>query len=682
MSKITESDLLRLSMILENQGETTRNKYICKLTECIIFDSEYSALSSLEICESIRSRFQLEFDVQEIEKAIAKKGKGRINIVDQKYQLDAKVIDQLSTQVSFEDKLKAHVNAYSEQVPGVDSNQLLSLIQKHLYYCFNSNAKNFNSIIGKDLKAYVDEDVINEFKLTPDEIDIINGFMLWKNPEKDQLLYSIVSSCYEYCLITTNKNPNISKSIFKGKKFFLDTNIIFRIAGINHEERRFVTKTFVNKCREVGVSLCYTSAVLDEIYRVINGQIDFIRSITKGQMPIDPAVLTKISRDFECNDFYTIYCNWCKEPQNKYNDYISYRNFLLKKINEAICEFEYIDISTFHCENQKRKTELFNDLKAFKSAKRSYRITTDDSVETDIKQVLFLESIRPKSAKSLWEMNEYLVSADQLLIAWADNTFDGIPMVVIPSLWLSIILKISGRASSDDYKSFCMFMTLRHHHSNEDKININPIELLSRLSEKTIDKQIKELVINEILANRNDYSFDSAENYDESIELAFDKILSKEKNLHKAELLQAVKAEKELSKEAEEKYKKAMANKKTDEEHAQIFSRKKAQKKVDWFAKRAHAPLVIEGFLIFVLLLFFILCYGFKMQPFVDLITKSNETDVFSLKNFSVFAWIYGLFTVSLPTYFHKIWQYLSSDSRKEKLCSRYFKNYLNTLND
>ena len=147
-------------------------------------------------------------------------------------------------------------------------------------------------------------------------------------------------------------------------------------------------------------------------------------------------------------------------------------------------------------------------------------------------------------------------------------------------------------------------------------------------------------------------------------------------------MLQAVKAEKELSKEAEEKYKKAMANKKTDEEHAQIFSRKKAQKKVDWFAKRAHAPLVIEGFLIFVLLLFFILCYGFKMQPFVDLITKSNETDVFSLKNFSVFAWIYGLFTVSLPTYFHKIWQYLSSDSRKEKLCSRYFKNYLNTLND
>lgn len=71
-------------MILENQGETTRNKYICKLTECVIFDSENGSLSSLEIYKCIRNRFQLEFDIQEIEKAIAKRGKNRIKIVNKK----------------------------------------------------------------------------------------------------------------------------------------------------------------------------------------------------------------------------------------------------------------------------------------------------------------------------------------------------------------------------------------------------------------------------------------------------------------------------------------------------------------------------------------------------------------------------------------------------------------------
>lgn len=669
-------------MILENQGETTRKKYICKLTECVIFDSEYDALSSLEICEGIRNRFQLEFDVQEIENAIAKRGKGRINIVNKKYMLLSKANDQLSTQVSAEEKLKKYVDVYAEQVQDVDANQLLGLIQKHLYYCFNSNAKNFNSIIGTDLKAYVDEDVINEFKPTPEEIDLINGFMLWKNPEKDKLLYSIVSSCYEYCLITTNKNPVISRSIFKGKKFFLDTNIIFRIAGINREERRFVTRTFVDKCREVGVSLYYTSAVLNEVYRVIDRQINFIKSITRGQVPVDPNIISKISFNFDYNDFYAIYCNWCQEPQNKYHDFISFRAFLLKKINSAISEFEYIDSSKVLSEDKSKSSELFEELKAFKNSKRSYRTTTDESVKTDINQVLFLESLRPKSAKNLWEMNEYIVSADQLLIAWSDKTFDGIPMVVIPSLWLSIILKVSGRASNDDYKSFCMFMTLRHHHTDEDEININPIELLTRLSEKTIDKQIKELVINEILTNKNEYSFDSIDSYDGSIELAFDKILSKEKKFHKEELLKAVEAEKELSEEAAEKYKKELESKKSSEEHAQIFSRKKAQKKVDWFAQRENIPLAIEGILISVLLLLFILCYIFQVKPFVELITKSTEIDTFSLKNFSTFTWIYGIFTISLPTYLHKIWKYLSSEKRKDKLCSKYFKSQLKILDD
>ncbi len=667
-------------MILENQGETTRNKYICKLTECVIFDSENGSLSSLEIYKCIRNRFQLEFDIQEIEKAIAKRGKNRIKIVNKKYMLSAKVNDQLSTQISAEEKIKKYVNDYIEQVQDIDANQLLSLIQKYLYYCFNSNAKNFNSIIGIDFKSNVEEDVINEFKPTPEEIDLINGFMLWNNPEKDKLLYSIVASCYEYCLITTNKNPVISKSIFKGKKFFLDTNIIFRIAGINQDDRMFVTKNFIEKCREVGVSLYYTSAVLNEIYRVIDSQINFIKLMTRGQAPVDPNIISKISFTFDCNDFYAIYCNWCKEPQNKYHDFISFRTFLLKKINSAISNFEYIDSSNILKED--KNSALFEDLKSFKNAKRSYRATTDESVKTDINQVLFLESLRPKSAKNLWEMNEYIVSADQLLIAWSDKTFDGIPMVVIPSLWLSIILKVSGRASNDDYKSFCMFMTLRHHHTDEDEININPIELLTRLSERTIDKQIKELVINEILTNKNEYSFDSVEDYNDSIELAFDKILSDEKKTHKEELRKAVEAEKELSEEATEEYKKQLENKKSAEEHAQIFARKKAQKKVNWFAQRENIPLAIEGILILVLLLLFALCYIFQVKPFVELITKSTEIDTFSLKNFSAFTWIYGIFTISLPTYLHKIWKYLASDKRKDKLCSKYFKNQLKILND
>ena len=57
MSNMEEKDILRLSMILENQGATTRDRYICKLVESVIFDSEKNALSIIEIFLAISDRF-------------------------------------------------------------------------------------------------------------------------------------------------------------------------------------------------------------------------------------------------------------------------------------------------------------------------------------------------------------------------------------------------------------------------------------------------------------------------------------------------------------------------------------------------------------------------------------------------------------------------------------------------
>ena len=66
--------------------------------------------------------------------------------------------------------------------------------------------------------------------------------------------------------------------------------------------------------------------------------------------------------------------------------------------------------------------------------------------------------------------NDFIVSADQLLISWTGNAFSGVPIVVLPSVWLSIILRFTGR-TDDDYKSFCLFLTQRQHISAADTRN-------------------------------------------------------------------------------------------------------------------------------------------------------------------------------------------------------------------
>lgn len=665
-------------MILENQGETTRNKYICKLAECILFDTEATELSSTEISKQIFDRFQLDFDVLEIENAIKLKGKGRITNNNKKYQLDPKVSNQLSTQTSAEDKLKLFIGKYIKQNnKEINEIELLELIQKFLYYSFNSNAANFITIIGSSPKATLDEKDNDNFKPTQEEIDIINDFISWDNLEKDQLFYSIVSSCYEYCLITTNKNPVISKSVFKGKKFFLDTNIIFRIAGVNKDERQFVIRNFINKCHEVGISLCYTDDILDELYRVIDSQIKHIRSVTQGQQPVDADYISKLSSNFEVNDFYILYCNWCKEPQNKHHDYMSFRNYLHKIINSVLNEFDFVQTpKTYNSGSD--YSELAKSLKEYKNEKRPYRPTTDLSIKTDINHILFVESLRPKEAKSLWEMNEYIVSADQILVNWADGIFSGIPMVVIPSLWLSIILKVSGRASSDDYKSFCMFMTLRHHHTNDDSININPLELLSRLSERTINVKIKEQVITEIITNKSEYCFDNDDAYDQSVDKAFDKILADREEIHKEELKKAVSDEEKRSKIEFEKYEQELSDRKTEEEYARKFAINKATEKVKWFSQHENVYLLIWGLSILVAVVLLIL-FIVNIAKNYD---KENSSFLLDIILSNIWSIIFFVPDILVATLGGKVWSYLSSKERKEKLCEKYFEKQLKVLNN
>lgn len=666
-------------MILENQGATTRDRYICKFVEYVLFDSEKSELSSLEICTCIKNRFQLEFDLTEIEAAVKKRGIGRLEEAQGYYRLTPKVANQLSNQKSSLDQLRNYLTLFSQDRPNVDIEATLMLVQKYLYFCFNSNASNLLSLIGENPKHIDSITFTAEFNPSQEEIDIINDFIHWENAEKNKFMYSVVSSCYEYCLITANKSPTISKSIFRGKKFFLDTNIIFRIAGFNKDERRFVSKVFVEKCREVGVALCYTSAVLNEIYRVIDSQIKYIRVITNEQAPVDANLISKLSSNYEVNDFYTLYYNWCKEPQNRYNDFPSFRNYLTGIISNVISNFEYID-STIIKDYDENEQQLFDTLMKFKSEKRPYKKTTIESIKTDVKQVLYLNSIRPKSAKSLWDMNEYIVSADQLLISWAEETFNGVPIVVIPSLWLSIILKVSGRATENDYKSFCMFMTLRHSRTDDNTIHINAVELLSKLSEKTIDSSLKEQIIAEILSNRGKYSFSEPEDYDSSVDLAFDAVLAREKDLQKEELLLAVNAEKAKSKKRAEEYEEELKSKISAEEYAQTYSQKKAQAKVERFSQHAQIPLVING-IIFIVAVGILLCWIFKLKPISDILTNIFDSEDKGEKVVSAIVWIFNLFVITIPTYLGKVWDYLSSDKRKDKLCSKYFKQQLKILN-
>lgn len=80
---------------MNDQTATTVDKYICKLVESVLFDASGIELSAFEICEQIKEKYQLEFDILEIEKAVSAKSRGRIIYTNCKYQLSPKALNQL-----------------------------------------------------------------------------------------------------------------------------------------------------------------------------------------------------------------------------------------------------------------------------------------------------------------------------------------------------------------------------------------------------------------------------------------------------------------------------------------------------------------------------------------------------------------------------------------------------------
>ena len=515
---MTEQMLLRFAMILQSQAPSTLNRYICKLVEAVLLEHQ-TGLSSHALSQAINTQFNLAFTEEEIETAILKKSQGRILIANGVYSLSTSAIQSLSTQQPLSRKLDAIISKFVREAD-IDTpvSEVASLLLKYLYYCFNSNVDNLLSLFAEKITYGVES-----FEASAEEIAIINAFVAWEDSEKDAIVYSLIATCYEYCMLTIKKDNILSTELFKGKRFYLDANIIFRMAGINNEERKTVTTGFVRHCQKAGIEIYCTSTTLDEVYRVITSQVEYIRGLAGSSMPVSSSMLESINPSMEINDFYKIYYEWCLARGNKHGDYVSFNRYLFDLVQDTLRQLKVKESSAYKgSPSSKTFTEYAASLKEFKNNKRKWRYTSTASAETDITNILDTLAWRKGTGTNIWQTNDFIVSADQLLIGWTDNAFPGVPIVVLPSVWLSIILRFTGR-TDDDYKSFCLFLTQRQH--VEETNAIDPIQLLRNINSKTSQTEIKEQIIVEITQNKAQYTFETADDYDANTDRAFDKVL-------------------------------------------------------------------------------------------------------------------------------------------------------------
>lgn len=329
-----KKSFLRMQLIMQDTEARSFNANLRRMVALTIF-FKGRRLQLDEIRCEIEKQYDLRFTVGEIKNAIKSKNSGIIeeidfHIIDRHgesfdtkeyyYKIDDKTSRKFQNieKESENDKVIARFVIYAKDIGyEINKNDFKELINKFLYYIFNSN----KTTLLLFLNAKKDEYKVKNIELTENEKLYINLFLNWDDKEKDSYIYRTVSYCVDYCLLTVKKGGDVYRNVFSGKKFYLDTNVILRLAGINNEERKAVTSAFIDKCKENGIQILYTNYTYNEIDETVKYNLNAINELLNGHRMVSKDNIAFYSKNTTNLDFINLYDEWVKNNASKYNDF-------------------------------------------------------------------------------------------------------------------------------------------------------------------------------------------------------------------------------------------------------------------------------------------------------------------------------------------------------------------------
>lgn len=491
------NSILRLGFIVGNGQASSFNTNLYKLICAVLYYSK-EPLSYSQIADEIKSEYELSFIEEEIEKVInAPKYKKDFLFVQNEFiSLTAKKINSLKlieSKMNLTNIIQSYIKEKSIDIP---EEYLLELLTEFLYKTFSLNKQ-----VILDLLNHSGEDVVEQVDMDNNKKHIVNDFLNWQNKDKDIYIFNTISYCVDYCQLTIKKDSNTFSNIFNGKRFYLDTNVIFRLIGFNNDERKRVMNAFVERCKECGITLLYTNFTYQEVIGTIQKHVLGINKYNRSNPPVEFRNY-KFFMSRERNlDFIKLYCDWAKQPGTKYNDYKAFEKYLLSLVNNVLKDFKKSEIITYKVSDRRNFDVYTSNLSEYK--KQHSRQYTNVSIECDVNNFMYVwEQRRNEKGDSAFNINNYFVSTDSRLCDWSSEIVPGsVPICVLPSVWYSLILKYRGR-TDNDYRAFSLFLNMRYRFE-PDLISDKKEEILAIVQSLDEPKHIKDKILDDI---RNEIS--------------------------------------------------------------------------------------------------------------------------------------------------------------------------------
>jgi len=149
----------------------------------------------------------------------------------------------------------------------------------------------------------------------------------------------------------------------------------------------------------------------------------------------------------------------------------------------------------------------------------------EEAHRTDAQNMYLAEKLRNNNNFSIADTNFYLISSDQRLRRWDFKRNENQPVVLLPSQWMTILLKYCSR-TSNDYKSFAQFLKLKTEKSIFTEHQLHAA--LSGISEITEDFKTQETIFERIFETKAQTIINKYSNDYDSIREEFKEIAKSE----------------------------------------------------------------------------------------------------------------------------------------------------------
>ena len=407
-------------------------KFVSIGTLAEYIDNNYSLLFSSEEIMAIftDNNFKNEFDIQDA---------GGENV----YQLTTKRRTALS--LKQKKTLEEFILQYLQD-NNLDAEKGECIMQ-YLYNMFTNNVDSFERLLQAKKVAV---EACNKSVLPEDAI-IINGFLDWDNDEKNIEIFNLACYALEYCMLTANKSSHFSIDSLRNKTLYLDTNILYRAIGINGEDRKKRTLLFLSKFKSLNNKVKLTKCTLEEFENSIDS---YIKKLRKSETP---AIHSSVYSEYvTMDDIWRYFHLW---RGNRLTGTVDYFANFLKSEFQSICKNYNIEIDdnkpfvVNECED-----ELNGNAASIKGLSEK---KTFETARYDAQNVKWVECKREGLDKSIFDAKYYFLSSDSGLRFWDVRYHSkNAPVVIMPSQWLSIILRYMER-TNDDFKSFVCFLNIK-----------------------------------------------------------------------------------------------------------------------------------------------------------------------------------------------------------------------------